>query len=51
MKPSIASLVVAALALSTGPQGTDAQPAPHQTVEMMDILVNGVPQRHYVHLS
>lgn len=49
MKPSLSSLVVAALALSAGPHGIAAQPIRHQTVEMMDILVNGVPQRHYAH--
>ena len=49
MKPSFKSLVVAALALTGSPQGISAQPARHQAVEMMDILVNGVPQMHYTH--
>ena len=49
MKPTFKSLVVAALALASGRPSISAQPARHQTVEMMDILVNGVPQRHYVH--
>ena len=49
MKPSIASLFVFCLAVSAGPHGVmSAQPVRHQTGGV-DILVNGVPQRHYAH--
>jgi hypothetical protein len=49
MKLSLASLVVAVLASSPGSHGViSAQPARHQRAGM-DILVNGVPQRHYAH--
>ena len=49
MKPSIASLFVFGLAVSAGPHGVmSAQPVRHQAAGV-DILVNGVPQRHYAH--
>jgi hypothetical protein len=49
MKPTIASLIVAGFALSANPHGViSAQPVRHQTAGI-DILVNGVPQRHYAH--
>ena len=50
MNASIKSLVIAALAMTAGPHAADStQPRRHETVEMVDVLVNGVPQRHYVH--
>lgn len=49
MKLSLASLVITVLASSTGSHGViSAQPARHRTAGI-DILVNGVPQRHYAH--
>ncbi len=48
MNRSFASLLIAALAVSVGPHAvTSAQPRHHHAG--IDILVNGVPQRHYEH--
>ena len=50
MNTSIKSLVIAALAMPAGPHAAvSVQPQRHETVEMVDVLVNGLPQRHYVH--
>ena len=49
MSHTFASLVIAGLALSTGPYAvTSAQPVRHQVAEV-EILVNGTPQKRYAH--
>ena len=47
MKHCFASFVIAALALSAGSHGISAQIRHHDAG--IDILVNGVPQKHYEH--
>jgi hypothetical protein len=42
------SLVIA-LAMAAAPHGVVAQPERHLAAGLVDILVNGVPQRHYAH--
>ncbi len=49
MNYKFASLIVASLALSAGPQGVvSAQPVRLEAAEV-EVLVNGVPQRGYAH--
>ena len=48
MLTRIKSLAIA-LVMATAPHGVSAQPERHLSVELVDILVNGVPQRHYAH--
>ena len=50
MNTSIRSLAIAVLAMAAGPYGTlSSQPLDHSTTGIVDIVVNGVPQRHYAH--
>ena len=50
MNTSAKGLVITALAIAAAPHSAlSAQPYRQRTTEIVDILGNGVPQRHYAH--